>query len=114
MSAREHLEWLASHGGLIPATAVLAVLDEALTEETGPEFISTVQAARRLGWSPKWWAARCIAGELDGAWQDEGYWRFPLKSAHALILRRRSRKGGRRGPRKQPQPTGQPDRFRVV
>jgi hypothetical protein len=100
-TAREHLEWLAAHGGMVSASAVLAVLDEALTEERGPEFVSTVQAARKLGWSPKWWAARAVAGELDGAWQDEGYWRFPLASAHALILQRRQQrqKSVRRGPR---------------
>lgn len=70
--------------------------------EAGPEIVSTVQAARILGYSPKWWARKCGAGEVDGAYQDEGYWRLPLSSGRALILKRQH--SCRRGPSKKAPP----------
>lgn len=71
--------------------------------EDGPENVSTVQAAKILGYSAKRWRVWCEAGKVDGAWQDtdSGYWRLPITACRAHILRLRnkpSKPGARRGP----------------
>ncbi|MGH2603713.1 MAG: hypothetical protein ACRDJ9_30560, partial [Dehalococcoidia bacterium] len=74
-----------------------------------PEMLSTVQAARWLGHSPKWWRAAADGGYIEGAWQDEdgGPWNLPARSCREYLRRlqqtgieRRGRLRGPRGPRK--------------
>jgi hypothetical protein len=88
MSAREHLEWAASLGLLIPAAVVI----EILRTEGEPDIVSTVQAARLLGYSPKWWRVRCARGLIDGAYLDGERWRLPITAGRAYILKRRGHK----------------------
>src|SRR5687768_3860208 len=100
MTARERLQMYAEDGAMIPGKLALQ-LAESIDRDAGPMILSTVQAARQLGFSPRWWAEKCAADEIPGAWQEEGYWRMPRESAHALILRKSNhRKGVRRGPSK--------------
>lgn len=73
-----------------------------------PEELSTVQAARLLGRSPKWWRLKCAAGAIEGAYQDAGErWRLPTIAARSHISRRRSRQKKLsilRGPRRKAPP----------
>jgi hypothetical protein len=91
-------------GTLFTREGLLAVIDRAPAPE-GPEDVSTAQAARILGRSPKWWRLRCTEGVIEGAYQDEGRWHFPLRAGRAYIARRSNRstpiaQRGRRGPNK--------------
>ena len=70
-----------------------------------PEILSTVQASQIVGFSRSYWAQRAKAGDLDGAFADEGErWRLPLKACKAHVGRleaqhRTGRLRGRCGPR---------------
>ena len=88
---------------LLSVKTVLKLLDRE-GEGDGPENVSTVQAARILGYSPRRWRVWCEAGRIAGAWQDSerGYWRLPLAACRAHLLRLNNRQpGARRGPWKQ-------------
>jgi hypothetical protein len=93
-------------GTLFTREGLLAVIDKAPAPD-GPENVSTVQASRLLGRSPKWWRIRCTEGVIEGAYQDEGRWHFPLRAARAYLARRSNastptKRRGRRGPNKAP------------
>lgn len=72
-----------------------------------PDVLSTTQAARWLGKSPKWWRSAADTGRLEGAWQDAegGPWNLPVAScrAYLAVLQQHgiqhTRRGGLRGPR---------------
>jgi hypothetical protein len=107
MSAKDELDRLEKWGAMVPASSVRKIVEE-LMAERGPEFMTTVDAARVLGYSPKRWRVWCEGGLVEGAWQDSdnGRWRLPLASARAHLLRlqqskRAPRKSGRRGPNRQ-------------
>jgi hypothetical protein len=87
--------------------------------QTGPEFLSTVQAAQIIGGSARKWREWAEEGLMDGAKKDEGgNWRLPNSAAREHFARvlagddaRKSQRGGsrpalspqasgRRGPRK--------------
>src|SRR5687767_4197474 len=86
----------------MPASVLLRLLDE--PPDRGPDIVSTVQAAKLLGYSPKWWRVRCADGLIEGARVDGGRWRFPLAAGRAYLAARSRPKdrlrGVLRGPRK--------------
>jgi hypothetical protein len=90
-------------GTMFSREGLLRAIDEAPAPD-GPENVSTVQASRTLGRSPKWWRMRCGEGVVEGAYQDDGRWYFPLRSGRAYLLRRANQqtptRRGRRGPNK--------------
>lgn len=68
----------------LPADAPLQItiragdLARALREaHGGPEWLSTVEASRLLGYSARRWRDWAQAGEIPGAHQDDGRWRLP-------------------------------------
>jgi hypothetical protein len=74
-------------GTLFTREGLLHAIDEQ-PDRSVPEEISTVQAARFLGRSPKWWRVACVAGDIDGAYTDAvGRWRFPTAAARAYRAR---------------------------
>lgn len=94
------------HARLILAPEDLAALGK--TPEM-PEVLSTVQAARLLGYTPKRWRRWAEQGRVDGAWQDgDGRWRLPREACRAHLGRLSRQPGGvngvkafrPRGPRK--------------
>ena len=61
-----------------------------VTTPSGPENVTTGQAAKILGMSAKFWRMACEAGDVPGAWQEapKGPWTFPLAAGRAYLGRR--------------------------
>lgn len=58
----------------------------------GPEIMSTIQAARRYGWTPKRWRQWAEAGDVFRAWRDDhGNWRLPKESCRRLVEEQQAR-----------------------
>lgn len=58
----------------------------------GPEYITPADAARLLGWSPRYWAQHARRGDVAGAIQSTGgQWRLPIEAcrAHIRAMRRK-------------------------
>lgn len=54
-----------------------------------PEILSTAQAARMLGYTTRRWREWAVAGQIEGAWQDDdGRWRLPRRACERWIARR--------------------------
>lgn len=108
MSALKKVLEAMPSGSLVPRDWVLKNLDR--VESDCPEVLSTVQAARVIGYSPKWWRVRCERGEIE-AWQDSegGPWRFTAEAARKHLAAKQVKKAtGRRGPyRKEKTPAPQ-------
>lgn len=72
-----------------------------------PENLSTVQASKYLGYSPRQWRIWADNGEIVGAWKDSGTgpWRLPAESCREQIRAKqeRTRKSSFRGPYKKRQ-----------
>lgn len=83
---------------------VVRLVETARVDDDGPENVSTVEASRILGYSPKRWRVWCEAGKVDGAWQDseQGRWRLPLASCRAHLLRLANKSSGVRSSRRGP------------
>lgn len=82
---------------VISAARLSALMHNAITD-FGPPEMSTVQAARLIGRSPKFWRTAADAGEIDGAYKDDrengtGRWRLPAESPSVpMIVRHRTPK----------------------
>lgn len=68
----------------------LAELREALALPSGARVITTGQAAELLGYSADTWRGWAEAGEVDGAYRDDGtdgHWRLPLAACEEHLAR---------------------------
>lgn len=96
-------QWLRQAPPGVSIVCEPAALAEALDATDEPEFVSTGQAAKRLGGGRKFWerAAREIEGAIQPAGPG-GRYLLPLAGCRAHLLRinnQRRKKGGLRGPR---------------
>lgn len=95
-------QWLRSAPPGVQIVCAPEALANALDASDEPEYVSTGQAAKRLGGSRKFWerAAREIEGVLQPAGEG-GRYLLPLAGcrAHLLRINNRRNKGRLRGPR---------------
>lgn len=98
---------------LVPIRWVKQVLAEAPTEPSQHRVLTTGEAADQLGYSSPTWREWCEAGEIDGAYRDEGeagMWRLPLPACLEHLARLQSKALNRRrkrGPWKKAGPSAQ-------
>lgn len=79
------LDWM-DESDLVSLTITAGALKRAMKMAAGgPEVMSTAQAARVFGWTPKRWRAWAESGRIAGAWRDDrGRWRLPKAGCRAV------------------------------
>ncbi len=84
------LAWL-DDGDRITISFTKAAFDRAhAMADGGPEILSTAQAARRYGWTAKWWRGK--VDEMSGALRDEqGHWRLPKTECRRIVAEMQTR-----------------------
>ena len=66
----------------------MAELKAARAKKTGPLYITTHEAARRYGWSRKYWAK--LGPTIPGAFND-AHWHLPVEGCEAHVAAKRRR-----------------------